>query len=331
MKGRDILKNMVTSAGSDEKTLAQAQPAHKPAGAIRAMNMSLNRLGDEAAAAKELRVALSAGDKVIELDAKQIDVSFIQDRIPVEKDEQFDALMASIAESGQQVPILVRPHPSKDGHYQVAYGHRRLRAALALGRPVKAVVRQLSDEELIAAQGQENGPRLDLSFIEKALFAKRLEQHGLDREKIGQALSVDKPEVSRLLQVADVIPAKTILAVGPAHKIGRPRWLALADLLKEGPAFARVAKVIEDADFQATETNDRFGKVWQAAQEPKAPKQKKSEKVRTRKGLVLATVDRTVRGSKITVTSEDFARFLDERMSDLVEQFEKKKSSETNN
>lgn len=331
MKGRDILKNMVSSAGGDApKTTAQPHPQHKPAGAVRAMNLSLGRLGDEAAAAKELRSALAAGDKVVELSANQIEASFIQDRIPTENDAALDELVASMRESGQQVPILVRPHPTKDNHYQAAYGHRRLRAAIVLERPVKAIVRQLSDEELIVAQGQENGPRIDLSFIERALFAKRLEQYGFDRDRISQALSVDKPETSRLLQVADAIPTDIILAIGPASKIGRPRWLAFAELLKDKAAAERIAGAIAEAHFGVIDTNERFTRLWKKAQGPKATKTVDGGKVRTRKGIVLASMERTAKGTKITVTSDEFAQFLDARMSDLVEQFEKEKASETN-
>ncbi|MFK4259385.1 plasmid partitioning protein RepB [Agrobacterium tumefaciens] len=330
MKGRDILKNMVSSAGGDApKGTAQPHPQHKPAGAVRAMNLSLGRLGDEAAAAKELRSALAAGDKVVELNANQIDVSFIQDRIPTENDGALDELIASMRESGQQVPILVRPHPTKDNRYQAAYGHRRLRAAIVLERPVKAIVRQLSDEELIVAQGQENGPRIDLSFIERALFAKRLEQHGFDRDRISQALSVDKPETSRLLQVADAIPTDIILAIGPASKIGRPRWLAFAELLRDKVAADRVVDAISDTQFRGIDTNERFARLWAKAQGPKAPKINTGGKIRTRKGIVLASMERTAKGAKITVTSEEFAHFLNARMSHLVEDFEKENASET--
>ena len=84
--------------------------------------------------------------------------------------------------TGQQVPILVRPHPEIEGRYQIAYGHRRARAARELGRPVRAVVRQMSDAELVVAQGQENSARRDLSFIERALYAAKLERAGFDRE-----------------------------------------------------------------------------------------------------------------------------------------------------
>lgn len=328
MKGRDILKNMVSTAGTESaKPVVQPQPAHKPAGAVRAMNLSLGRLGDEAAAAKELRSALAAGDKVVELNPALVEASFIQDRIPIKNDAALDELIASMRQSGQQVPILVRPHPTKENSYQAAYGHRRLRAAAVLERPVKAIVRQLTDEELIVAQGQENGPRIDLSFIERALFAKRLEQHGFDRDRIAQTLSVDKPETSRLLQVADAIPTEIILAIGPASKVGRPRWLAFAELLKDETVKGRIASVIADTQFGAIDTNERFARVWAKAQGKSATKRNDGGKIRTRRGIVLGSVLVTAKGAKITVTSADFAQFLETRMSDLVEQFEKENAA----
>ncbi|MFC7555837.1 ParB/RepB/Spo0J family partition protein [Pseudoroseomonas wenyumeiae] len=60
----------------------------------------------------------------------------------------------------------MRPHPTEPGRFQVAFGHRRLRAARDLAKPVRAVVRPLSDRELVLAQGQENSARANLSFIE---------------------------------------------------------------------------------------------------------------------------------------------------------------------
>lgn len=328
MKGRDILKNMVSTAGTEPaKPVVPPQPAHKPAGAVRAMNLSLGRLGDEAAAAKELRSALAAGDKVVELNPALVEASFIQDRIPIENDAALDELISSMRQSGQQVPILVRPHPTKDNSYQAAYGHRRLRAAVVLERPVKAIVRQLTDEELIVAQGQENGPRIDLSFIERALFAKRLEQHGFDRERIAQTLSVDKPETSRLLQVADAIPTEIILAIGPASKIGRPRWLTFAELLKDEAVKGRVVAVIADTQFTAIDTNERFARLWATAQGKSATKKNDGGKIRTRRGIVLGSVSLSAKGAKITVTSTEFAQFLDTRMRDLVEQFERENAA----
>ncbi len=36
-------------------------------------------------------------------------------------DEELDSLVESIRQNGQQVPVLVRPHPERDGYYQIAY------------------------------------------------------------------------------------------------------------------------------------------------------------------------------------------------------------------
>ena len=77
------------------------------------------------------------------------------------------------------------------GRYQTAFGHRRVRVAGLLGRTVKAIVRALSDDELVVAQGLENSAREDLSFIERAVFALRLETSGRSRSIIQQALAKD--------------------------------------------------------------------------------------------------------------------------------------------
>lgn len=324
MKGRDILKSMVNSAEHTKAEAPQAPVAHKPAGAVRAMNLSLGRLNEEAAAAKELREAIAAGDTVVELDPALVEVSFIRDRIPLEADPQFDDLKASIAASGQQVPILIRPHPAKPNHYQAAYGHRRLRAAVDLGHSVKAIVRNLTDEQVILAQGQENGPRVDLSFIERALFARRLEEHGFDRDTIAKAMSVDKPEISRLLQVAEGVPSEIILAVGPAPKVGRPRWLAFAERLKDSASAKRLEKEMQAPDFLTDETNKRFDRLWKAMTATEK-KSKDVEAVRTKKGLPLASIERNARGSKITVTSAEFAEFLSSHIHEFVAMFEQEK------
>lgn len=226
------------------------------------------------------------------------------------------------------MPILVRAHPTKASHYQVAYGHRRLRAAADLGRPVKAIVRSLSDEQVILAQGQENGPHADLSFIERALFARRLEEHGFDRDTIAKALSVDKPEISRLLQVADGVPSEIILAIGPAPKVGRPRWLAFAERLKDSATTNRIEKELQAADFPEDETDKRFERLWTAMASAEK-KTKDIQAVRTQKGLPLASIDRTARGSKITVTSTEFADFLSLHMHEFVVMFEREKEGKS--
>lgn len=164
---------------------------------------------------------------LVEIDPFQIDAGGMQDRL--ETDDAEDAALAeSIREYGQQVPVLVRPHPTEDGRYQIVYGRRRVLALRDLGQPVKALVRAMDDRELVLAQGQENTARRDLSFIEKANFARQLADAGYERKIICDALSIDKTVISRMLSVTDHIPPEMIQAIGAAPSVGRDRWLTLA-------------------------------------------------------------------------------------------------------
>ncbi|MEM0991144.1 MAG: plasmid partitioning protein RepB [Pseudomonadota bacterium] len=168
---------------------------------------------------------------VIDLDPDLIRAGGLSDRL--EDDAAEDAkLRQSIATHGQQVPVLVRPHPDDPDLYQIVYGRRRARAARDLGRPVKAMVRALDDEALILAQGQENSGRRDLSFIERAHFARQMVEAGFARPLVAEALTSDKAEVSRLLSVSERIPPAILQAIGSAPGIGRARWLKLADLIE---------------------------------------------------------------------------------------------------
>ena len=56
---------------------------------------------------------------------------------------------------------------------------------------------------------RKNQDRLDLSYIERALFASRLEQRSFQRDVICVALSIDKTEVSRMISVATALPGRT--------------------------------------------------------------------------------------------------------------------------
>ncbi len=237
-------------------------------GAISAMGASLAQLTENAKTVARLQDQIAAGDLVLDLDPAAIDESLVSDRLTIDVDPTFDALVASIAESGQQVPILVRPHPTEADRYQAAYGHRRLRAASRLKIKVKAVVRALSDADLVVAQGKENLERRDLSFIERALFAQRLEDRGFERAIIISALSCDKADVSRYIAMARAIPERIALAIGPAPKAGRARWAELAERLRDANATRALETAMRQADFLLLASDQRFSKVLEALRTP---------------------------------------------------------------
>jgi ParB family transcriptional regulator, chromosome partitioning protein len=257
-------KNILGDLAVDAPAAAPA-PLTRPVASFAArgapgmLTRSISDLAAKADAANELEARLAAGQAIVELDTKAIDPSFITDRM-AQDDEAYAALRSAIAAEGQSSPILVRPHPKKPGRYQVAFGHRRLRVAEELGRPVRAVVRSLSDQELVLAQGQENSARADLSFIERARFARQLEELGYGREVIMSALAVDKTTVSRMISVTKRIPPAVIDAIGPAPGTGRDRWMELATQFEDGKAAA-CASLLAGERFRIADSDTRFGYV----------------------------------------------------------------------
>jgi ParB family chromosome partitioning protein len=222
------------------------------------MGLSLGRIGEDAARVAALEDMLAAGEMIQTLHPDLIAPSFVDDRLARTADPEFRRLVESIGATGQQVPILVRPHPTESGRYQVAYGHRRLAACVELGRSVKAIVRPLTDAELVVAQGKENAERRNLSFIERAMFAAHLEKQGFERATIQSALAVHPAELTRFLSVARSIPSTIIGAIGPSPRAGRPRWMELAKLLEEPGRRDIMSDLINQPSFQRVSTDARF-------------------------------------------------------------------------
>ena len=255
---------------------------------------------------------------------REISPDVIEENGPKDRLTFSDADVATLAESikahGQQVPIMVRPIAEKPGHYRIIYGRRRLRALRSLGLPAKALVRSLSDEEAILAQGQENTQRLDPSFIEKALFAAELAESGYAQAVILDALAVDKPMLSRMTKVARAIPKPVIELIGSAHGIGRRRWEDLADQAQNGDMD--LARIVEMTALEGVKTSeDRFGLISAAATQllaaatcvttPPAP----SSMIMSQDGTALAEIKETARALTFKLSKTDtpeFARWMRE-------------------
>ena len=249
---------------------------------------------------------------------REISVDVIEENGPKDRLNFTDADVVALAESikahGQQVPIMVRPIADKPGHYRIVYGRRRLRALRSLGIPAKALVRSLSDEQAILAQGQENTQRLDPSFIEKALFAAELATSGYEQVIILDALAVDKPMLSRMTKVARSIPKSVIEQIGSAHGIGRRRWEELADQSRnESVDLEQITAALQlDA---AKSSDDRFSMISDAttqALKPKAVgKQAPSPtiSIKLSDGTALAEVKETARALTFKLSKSDAPEF----------------------
>ena len=124
--------------------------------------------------------------------------------------EALEELTASIRERGILQPLLVRPHPTLPGRYQIIAGERRWRASQAAGlHEVPALIRELTDVDAMAAGLVENLQRQDLNPIEEAEgFRRLLDEFGISQELVGQAVGKSRVHVSntlRLLTLPEVI------------------------------------------------------------------------------------------------------------------------------
>src|ERR1700733_2948234 len=109
-------KNLLAGLTGSQLTAVNPEPAepHKsssgphlgiipPRGAIGAVTRSIEQLKAQA---------------IIDIEPHLIEASFVADRLE-SSEEHHRALVESIREHGQQVPVLVRPHPEKHGRYQI--------------------------------------------------------------------------------------------------------------------------------------------------------------------------------------------------------------------
>ena len=264
MARKDVFANITSpqNAGTERR----ATPGYATRGASRSMINSLSELAEKAALADQ---AL-AGEAVVDLDPALLDASFVTDRMG-DDETAFQELVKAIEERGQDTPVLVRPHPAAEGRYQIVFGHRRVRAARLLGRPVKAVVRTVSDADHVIAQGQENSARENLSFIERAAFAQTLTGLGYDRKTVQVALSVDAAMTTRMLSVTGRVPPEIVTAIGPAKGIGRDRWLDFAQQIEHPASLGRAEQVVAEERFAALPSEARFDLILAEMKKARRP------------------------------------------------------------
>lgn len=120
----------------------------------------------------------------IELDAIN---DFKDHPFHINLDEDMIKLIESIEVNGQLMPVLVRP--SKNG-YEMISGHRRKYAMEKLGyQKVKAIVKNLNDDEATILMVDSNIQREHISMMEKA-FAYKMRLEAMKHQ--GKAMMIDE-------------------------------------------------------------------------------------------------------------------------------------------
>ncbi|WP_376711202.1 plasmid partitioning protein RepB [Pseudochrobactrum lubricantis] len=327
MARKDVLMNLTSPVSDRPKDTGSSNYAMR--GASKSMLSSIGELSAQAARAEKLL----DGGSIVELDTSLVDTSFVSDRM-AGSEEAYTELLAAIREQGQDTPILVRPHPNDEARYMVVFGHRRLRVAKELNKPVKAIIKKIDDAVHVIAQGQENSARDNLSFIERAVFAQKLIDLDYDRKTVQAALSTDNPMLTRMLSVTKRIPLNVIDIIGSAKAVGRDRWTELASQYEKTGGGELMAYLQSPEFTEIKNSDDRFAKVFdhlKAAAKTKPKKVKLASPVKSwmsQDKSVNFTMNRKPKKVDVSFKSDDagaFGDWLSERLESLYGDFKKSK------
>ncbi|EFO28675.1 plasmid partitioning protein RepB [Roseibium sp. TrichSKD4] len=274
----------------------------------------------------------TSGEAIVDLDTADVDPSFIQDRL--DDGEDFEEFVRSIEDKEQQQPALVRPHPQDRARYMLVFGRRRWKAARRLNRKLRAVVKEISDLEHVILQGQENSARANLSYLERAVYAKQLSDRGYDTLTMLAALSCDKSALSKLLSVAS-IPSDILEHFGAGHGVGRDRFYELKRLL-DYPGFSALAtkKLSEFADEEPTERLSKLILFLQSQKQRRKSKRKATPRRWTSDdSSIFVQTSGNKRKFSIALNAESgadvssFGEFISDQLPELYTQYLNQKSS----
>lgn len=314
-------ENKAVPAPGDVSTEQMTQPKRHSSPVISNVGKALSHLYEES---------------IVALDPGKIERSPFQDRFEddVDATDALDALKQSIISEGQKIPVLVRPHPTDAGRYQLAYGRRRLAAIKSMmdeaDHPetikIKAYVRDLTDRQLIEEQSVENGVRENLTWIEQAMWAVQLKNAGLTHRNICPILGLSEAGVSQLFRVTSAIPEDVIYAIGRAKSVGRPKWTAFADAIREANKIPLARAAIKTAEFKAADGQGRIALVMRAVNEKQLPDTKQGQMAPQEFSLGdrrFGQAKHTAKGVIVTIPNEesDFASWLVSRLPMLVREY----------
>jgi len=134
-----------------------------------------------------------------------LDPNPFQPRGPIEP-ASLAELAASIRSQGMLQPLLVRPHASQHGRFEIVAGERRWRAARLIEMvEVPCFVREMSDAQASAAALVENLQRSDLNAIEEAEGFRRLQtDFGMTQDALAGAVGKSRSHVANTVRLLNL-------------------------------------------------------------------------------------------------------------------------------
>lgn len=116
-------------------------------------------------------------------------------------------LLASLAESGQQTPIVVVVAPDNPERYLVIDGHKRIAALQQLGRDtVEATVWAMSEAEALLLERSLRFSRQETALEQGWLLAEMEQRFGYSIEELARRFDRSTSWVSRRLALVELLP-----------------------------------------------------------------------------------------------------------------------------
>lgn len=139
--------------------------------------------------------------------------------------DSLDELAASIKQQGLMQPVVVRPREA--GGFEIIAGERRWRACQIAGlSQIPVLIRDVSDEDVIAMALIENIQREDLSPLEEARALARLrDEFQLTQQEVADAVGKSRVAVANLLRLLNVAPGVQALLEAGELEMGHARAL----------------------------------------------------------------------------------------------------------
>jgi len=164
--------------------------------------------------------------------------------------EKLDELAQSIKENGLIQPIIVRQSPVIG--YEILAGERRYRASLLAGlRSIPAVIKQLSDQEMMVQSIIENLQRENLNPIEEARAYESLVEKGFTHAEIADKMGKSRPYISNSIRLLSL--PEQILSEVENGKLSQAHARSLVGLNKEQQDYFLQRIIEEDISVRKLE------------------------------------------------------------------------------
>ena len=164
--------------------------------------------------------------------------------------EKLDELAQSIKENGVIQPIIVRQSPVIG--YEILAGERRYRASLLAGlTSIPAVIKQLSDQEMMVQSIIENLQRENLNPIEEARAYESLVEKGFTHAEIADKMGKSRPYISNSIRLLSL--PEQILSEVENGKLSQAHARSLVGLNKEQQDYFFQRIIEEDISVRKLE------------------------------------------------------------------------------